>query len=35
MNPRLEREIADEIAGVARDLDASIVLAYEGMRLSL
>lgn len=35
MNPYLEKEIAAEIAVVAKDLDASITLAYEGMRLHL
>ena len=35
MNPRLEREIADEIADVARALGTSINLAYEGMQLAL
>jgi len=35
MNPRLEREIADEIAVVARDLGSPINLAYEGMQVDL
>ncbi len=35
MNPRLEQDIAAEIAVVAEVLNASIVLAYEGMRLHL
>ncbi len=35
MNPRLEKEIATEIAVVAKALNASITLAYEGMFLHL
>ncbi len=35
MNPGLEREIGAEIAGVAKALDISIRLAYEGMQLYL
>lgn len=35
MNPRLEQEIAGEIADVARALGISIDLAYEGMQLAL
>ncbi len=35
MNPDLEKEIAGEIAAVAKDLDNPITLGYEGMRLRL
>jgi ribonuclease BN (tRNA processing enzyme) len=35
MNPGLEKEIAAEVAGVAKALDCSINLAYEGMELHL
>jgi len=35
MNPYLEKEIEAEIAVVAKDLNASITLAYEGMQLYL
>jgi len=35
MNPRLEKEIEAEIAEVAKALDSSINLAYEGMQLHL
>ncbi len=35
MNPRLEEEIAAEIAAVAIELDSPIDLAYEGMQLHL
>jgi ribonuclease BN (tRNA processing enzyme) len=35
MNPDLEKEIAGEIATVAKDLDNPITLGYEGMRLRL
>ena len=35
MNPYLEKEIAAEIANVAEELNTSITLAYEGMRLHL
>ena len=35
MNPRLEEEIKAEIAAVAKSLNASISLAYEGMYLHL
>lgn len=35
MNPNLEEEIAAEIAAVAGDLNNTITLAYEGMRLHL
>ena len=35
MSPFLEEEIAREIAVVSREMDADIVLASEGMRLSL
>jgi ribonuclease BN (tRNA processing enzyme) len=35
MNPRLEAEIEAELAGVARELDSPIILAYEGMQLDL
>ena len=35
MNPGLEEEIRAEIADVAADLDAPIVLGYEGMQLHL
>jgi ribonuclease BN (tRNA processing enzyme) len=35
MNPNLEEEIATEIAGVARDLNNPITLAYEGMQFHL
>jgi len=35
MNPKLEKEIAGEIAAVAQALGSPITLAYEGMRLQL
>ncbi len=35
MNPYLEKEIEAEIAVVAKDLNSSIALAYEGMQLHL
>jgi ribonuclease BN (tRNA processing enzyme) len=35
MNPALEKEIASEIAAVARELDCSITMGYEGMQLNL
>ncbi len=35
MNPNLEKEIEAEIAAVARALNNSIILAYEGMQLNL
>ena len=35
MNPRQEKEIEAEIALLAKELDASITLAYEGMLLQL
>ncbi len=35
MNPDLEKEIASEVAVVAKDLDNPITLGYEGMRLRL
>jgi ribonuclease BN (tRNA processing enzyme) len=35
MNPRQEKEIEAEIAPVAKALDNSITLAYEGMQLTL
>jgi len=35
MNPKLEKEIEDEIAAVAGDLGSPINLAYEGMQLDL
>ena len=35
MNPRLEKEIEAEIAAVAKALDNSINLGYEGMQLNL
>jgi hypothetical protein len=35
MNPDLEEEIAEEIAAVANELDNTITLGYEGMRLRL
>jgi len=35
MNPLLEREIEAEITGVAKNLNTSITLAYEGMQLEL
>ena len=35
MTPHLEKEIAGEVAGVAKDLDASITLAHEGMEINL
>jgi len=35
MNPSLEAEITVEIAAVAKTLDCSITLAYEGMEISL
>ena len=35
MNPRLEKEIEAEIAAVAKALDTSIKLGYEGMQLNL
>jgi len=35
MNPYLEKEIEAEIAVVAKDLNASITLAHEGMQISL
>jgi len=35
MNPALEEEIAAEIAAMAKALNSSITLGYEGMRISL
>jgi ribonuclease BN (tRNA processing enzyme) len=35
MNPQLEKDIAAEVAGVAKNLSASITLAREGMEISL
>ncbi|MFC1941283.1 MBL fold metallo-hydrolase [Chloroflexota bacterium] len=35
MNPRLEEEIKAEIVAVAKDLNNSVVLGYEGMQLHL
>jgi hypothetical protein len=35
MNPDLEKEIAGEIAAVAKALDNPITPGYEGMRLRL
>ncbi len=35
MNPRLEKEIEAETEAIARDLNTSITLAYEGMQLYL
>jgi hypothetical protein len=35
MNPNLEKEIAAEVAAVARALNNPITLAYEGMQLHL
>ncbi len=35
MNPRLEKEIEAEIALLAKELNVSITLAYEGMQLNL
>ncbi len=35
MNPALEDEIGQELAGVAEELDCKISLAYEGMELEL
>jgi phosphoribosyl 1,2-cyclic phosphodiesterase len=35
MSPNLEKEIAAEVAAVARDVDNPITLAYEGMQLHL
>jgi ribonuclease BN (tRNA processing enzyme) len=35
MNPDLEEEISVELAAVAKELDCSITLAYEGMEISL
>jgi ribonuclease BN (tRNA processing enzyme) len=35
MNPALEKEIAAEIAAVARELGCSITMGYEGMELKL
>jgi len=35
MNPRQEKEIEAEIAVLAKELDISITLAYEGMLLQL
>jgi ribonuclease BN (tRNA processing enzyme) len=35
MSPHLEKEIATEIAEVAKALDASVTLAHEGMEISL
>jgi phosphoribosyl 1,2-cyclic phosphodiesterase len=35
INPELEKEIASEIAAVAKDLEHPITLGYEGMRLHL
>ena len=35
MNPHLEKEIQEEIAQVAKELEADITLAHEGMRLDL
>ena len=35
MSPHLERDIAGEVAGVAKALDASITLAHEGMEINL
>jgi len=35
MSPNLEREIAAEIAALARELNCSITLAHEGMELNL
>ena len=35
MNPRQEKEVAAEIALLAKELNASITLAYEGMQIQL
>jgi len=35
MNPDLEEEIAAELAAVAKELDCSITLAYEGMEINI
>jgi ribonuclease BN (tRNA processing enzyme) len=35
MSPHLEKDIAAEVAKVAKDLNASITLAHEGMEISL
>ena len=35
MNPRQEKEVAEETALLAKELDTSITLAYEGMRIQL
>jgi len=35
MNPSLEKEIKEEVAVVARDLNTPITLAHEGMRVNI
>jgi hypothetical protein len=35
MSPYLEDDIRKEVAQVAKELDADITLAHEGMKLSL